>query len=128
MLAPLTKRKSTPARIELHCMIHTHSSVNFWGDCKSDLPGVIPAGIKLSVIRWKVTTGGERFHRRYILTEKGGLAFEGGLDRGADGQTTDVYNLEADLRAERWKEYQVDSTSYARDSAGPLEIIGTRAM
>lgn len=128
MLAPLTRRNSTPARIELHCVVHPHSSGAFWADCRTDLPAHIPTGLKLAVIRWKSTPGGERFHRRYVLTEKGGLAFEGGLDRGADGQTTDVYNLEAALRAERWKEYQVDSTSFARDSDGPVEIVGTRRM
>lgn len=128
MLTPLAKRSSTPARIELHCVIHSRSSATFWSDCKTDLPGLIPTGIMVSVIRWTLTPGGERFHRRYVLTERGGLAFEGGLDRGADGQTTDVYILEAALRTERWKEYQSDSTSFARDADGPVKIVGTRRM
>jgi len=120
MMAPLARRRTTPARVELHCALHRTSSPSFWSDCRSDLPGVIPDGLKVSVIRWNVVEDKERFHRRYILTERGGVAFEGGLDKGKEGQTTDVYILEAELRAERWEEYQETSTAYARDPLVPV--------
>lgn len=40
--------------------------------------------------RWTEREGGEAFHARYILTDRGGLLYENGLDEGPDGQTTNV--------------------------------------
>ncbi len=77
------------------------------------LNGIIPDGGTLRVIRWKQIPGGERFHRRYLLTENAGLSYEGGLDEatGAD-QTTDVSLLDRIHHAERWAEYNQDSQVY----------------
>jgi hypothetical protein len=77
------------------------------------LAGVIPMGGSLRVIRWKEKPGGERFHKRYVLTENAGLSFEGGLDPEfhAD-QTTDVGLLDRHLHALRWAEYDLDSNTF----------------
>jgi len=86
------------------------------------LQGVIPAGGVLRIIRWREIEGGERFHRRYLLTENAGLQYEGGLDEeiGAD-QTTDVSLLDRDLHAQRWSEYTRDSQVYALFS--PILVV-----
>lgn len=128
MIERLGRRPTRPSRIELHCCVHDRSSVRFWEDCRTDLPSLIPSGLSLAVMRWKLKAGGERFHRRYVLTERGGIAFEGGLDRGKAGQTTDIYLLEADVRTRRWKEYQTDSTAFELDTDGPITITGTRKV
>ena len=74
------------------------------------LKGVIPLGGKLRVVRWLEKAGGERFHRRYILTNNAGLYYEGGLDSDArEGQTTDVSLLDKGLHQQRWNEYSLDS-------------------
>lgn len=126
MLFHLGRRRGGVARVELHCCIHPSSGTTFWEDCADDLPSMIPDGLELTVVRWNVHRGGDRFHRRYVLTECGGIAYEGGLDKGRDGETTDVYLLETDLRTERWNQYQEDSTAFTRDPDGPLLIVGTR--
>ena len=78
-----------------------------------NLCGVIPVGGVLRIIRWKENPGGERFHRRYLLTESAGLNYEGGLDTstGAD-QTTDVSLLDREHHARRWEEYDLASQVY----------------
>lgn len=77
------------------------------------LRDVIPENGKLRIIRWRERDGGERFHRRYVLTENAGLNYEGGLDEevGAD-QTTDVATLDRQHHEERWDEYNLDSGVY----------------
>jgi len=77
------------------------------------LGGVIPPGGSVRIIRWRENDGGERFHRRYLLTENAGLSYEGGLDEatGAD-QTTDVSLLDRRHHTERWGEYNLDAEVY----------------
>lgn len=82
----------------------------------------IPAGGTLRIIRWKEKDGGERFHRRYLLTDNAGLNYEGGLDIevGAD-QTTDVSLLSKEHHATRWAEY--DLTSQIYDVVEPVLVV-----
>lgn len=88
----------------------------------SRLKGVIPKGGFLRVLRWKEKPGGERFHRRYLLTENAGLLFEGGLDpESHSNQTTDVTLLDRHLHSLRWNEYALDSAVY--DLAHPELIV-----
>ena len=35
--------------------------------------GVIPAGMKVAIFCWRERSGGEDFHARYLLTERGGI-------------------------------------------------------
>jgi hypothetical protein len=79
----------------------------------AQLRGVIPAHGTLRIIRWRETDGGERFHRRYLLTENAGLGYEGGLDEATGAQqTTDVSLLVPTHHAERWAEYNRDAQTY----------------
>lgn len=54
------------------------------------LPGKLPANVQIKFFVWREREGGDRYHRRYVLTERGGIYVEGGLDRGTEGQTTDI--------------------------------------
>lgn len=86
------------------------------------LKDVIPAGGSLRVIRWRERAGGERFHRRYLLTENAGLSYEGGLDEEVGAQqTTDVFLLDRDMREQRWAEYNLDSSIY--DLMQPVLVV-----
>jgi hypothetical protein len=114
------------SRIELHCCERYGSSKHFWQDCQDELPSWLPRDVEIVVRRWKERPDGERFHRRYLLTERGGLAFEGGLDEGSTNETTDIFLLEETLRLQRWPEYQPNSTVFDADPAGPLRIVGSR--
>lgn len=48
---------------------------------------------EIHFIRWKERIEGEAFHARYILTDRGGLLYENGLDEGPEPQTTVVQPL-----------------------------------
>jgi len=77
------------------------------------LAGIIPVGGSLRIIRWKEHNGGERFHRRYLLTENAGLNYEGGLDEEVGAiHTTDISVLDRTHHAQRWAEYNLDSQIY----------------
>ncbi|AXS81889.1 hypothetical protein D0851_01835 [Marinobacter sp. Arc7-DN-1] len=74
---------------------------------------VIPDGGQIRIIRWKQVEGGERLHRRYILSENAGLYYEGGLDIEEEAkQSTDIYLLNQEHHAERWNEYDLNATVY----------------
>jgi hypothetical protein len=50
----------------------------------------IPRGKRLVVVRWYPLKDGELFHARYVLTERGGLRYDAGLDENAKRQETDL--------------------------------------
>jgi hypothetical protein len=85
------------------------------------LPRELPPGISVEFFVWKEKEKGDRYHRRYVLTERGGSYFEGGLDRGAEGHTTDVGLLSDAVRQERWDQYQ--RTTAAFDLVGEPFVI-----
>lgn len=86
------------------------------------LKNVIPTRGFLRIIRWKEKPGGERFHRRYLLTENAGLSYEGGLDtEDSAAQTTDVSLLDRDHHNMRWAEYDLKSVVY--DLAHPVLMV-----
>lgn len=97
------------------------------------LKEIIPPGGRLKIIRWRERDGGERFHRRYLLTENAGLAYEGGLDEEAFAKhTTDVFLLDRQLHDRRWSEYNLDAEIYelvkpvlAVDSGGTVIELDT---
>jgi hypothetical protein len=60
-------------------------------------------------IRWKKSSKGEKLHARYVLTDKGGISFDHGLDEGKSGETTDVKLLGRELWEQRWNQYQLNS-------------------
>jgi hypothetical protein len=80
----------------------------------------VPQALNLSeefpvvFIRWNrlPTLAGDRMHPRYILTERGGLRFDYGLDEGGDGETTDVSILDWGVYERRWREFLPESQTY----------------
>lgn len=67
---------------------------------------------QIHFFRWKQREGGEAFHARYILTDRGGLNYEQGLDEGSDGEHTDVHRMDDDLYQKRWKSFCPESGVY----------------
>jgi hypothetical protein len=64
-----------------------------------------PPQLSVAFHRWKQREGGDQFHRRMVLTERGGIAFDVGLDRGKSGEFTDVDLLSATLHARHWQTF-----------------------
>lgn len=95
-------------RIEIHTG-HTSAGVkpHFDAQCRRYLPGIIPRGLKVRMVRWDHAY----LHNRFVLTECGGLKFGIGLDDQAGGNLSHdlVDLLEPDPYEGTWKEYQRDT-------------------
>jgi hypothetical protein len=106
---------SVPDIRTLDCEYHLHETDGSPSTAElirrlQQLDGVIPTGGTIKIVRWKEKAGGERFHRRYLLTENAGLIYEGGLDEATNAnQTTDVSLLDHKHHTMRWAEYNQDS-------------------
>lgn len=85
---------------------------SFQNDCNKYIPYMLPAGVGISFIRWKQIEGKDALHPRYILTEKGGVRIECGLDEGRDGEETDVSLLDEHIYLRLWNDYQVKSSAF----------------
>ncbi len=115
-----------PARLEVQTSAdeeRTGTRVFFEAECQRRLPGCIPAGARLRVVRLVERPGGERLHNRYILTDIGGVLFGAGLDDGDEGATDDVHLLERAQYEERWRQYASDPSAFDRREQ-PVEIHG----
>lgn len=73
-------------------------------------------GLKTNVViyQWRPKPGGEGFHARYFLTERGGVHIDYGLSEGDDGQTTDMSRLNATTHLIRWKEFNEGTSTYEK--------------
>lgn len=114
----LETTRQPPTRTELHVSAWRPDGQPKWDvhefcrECTRRLAVSVPAGLRIRIVIWKQKAGGERIHGRYVLTERGGIRFEGGLDPGSDGETTDVSLLTRQLYDERWKDYNETSTTF----------------
>ncbi len=93
----------------------------FKRDLAPELSEKLTNDISVKFFIWKPRRGGDRYHRRYVLTERGGIYFEGGLDRGAEGHTTDVGLLSDKVWQERWEQYQWDED---HPEAAAFDLVG----
>jgi len=110
-----------PERFELH--------VEYKNDDKSPdlewlkklfirkLTPIISSKAQVHVLLWrrkekeKGKGKGDKPHARYVLTERGGIQYDYGLDEG-DGQTTDVYLMSHNVYEQRWRDYQKETAAY----------------
>jgi hypothetical protein len=73
---------------------------------------VIPPGMTISIYRWREKNGGEDFHARYLLTDRGGLKVDAGFSTDAVGQTTDMSFMDFDFAQQRRREFSRDAQIY----------------
>lgn len=83
--------------------------LSFCDYCQETLGRVVPPGTKLKLCRLEQIPMGEGIHPRYILTERGGIRIDWGLDKGRIGQTTDVSLMDENLWLGRWHDFQENS-------------------
>jgi hypothetical protein len=90
---------ATSANPATHWLIHyrEHDSRPSTADVARRVPGVlagvIPRGFRLSLYGWRERLGGEDFHARYLLTDRGGLSVESGFSAVGAHQRVDVHLL-----------------------------------
>ncbi len=84
-----------PRRLEYHLIAKDGLDADwFRSACETNLQGVIPSPYSVTFFRWREKTEGEQFHARYVLTERGGVKIDPGLDQGKTGQSAPVELLE----------------------------------
>lgn len=106
-------------KLEYHLKINSRDikldnwSQKFQKNCQQFLTPLLPSGRILHLFLWtQINSTGDWFHDRYILTEKGGVRFEG-LDEGENpGQRTNVFRLSEELRQDRWNSLNDKSEEY----------------
>jgi hypothetical protein len=113
-LAILKDNGHYPDTVEYHTSTKTGISESYFIDtCLPKVQQLMPSGITLLIKRWEETDTGDVLHPRYILTDRGGLCIEHGLDEGdSPGETTDVSFLDECLYKERWKDYHEETSSF----------------
>lgn len=98
----------------------------FWESCSGRFPKVVPLGMQVTIQLWEELEGSDSIHARYVLTERGGIKIDAGLDLGKPGQTTDVDLLAPTVYESRLREFQPGSKTYRH--LGSLEIQGARRV
>jgi hypothetical protein len=93
----------------------------FAATCRAELPRLIPAGMKIRI--WKVAQipEGIALHNRYILTDRGGINFGWGLDRGRDQDEDDLVIIGKDRFDTRWQQYS-NLAGHFDVVVGPIDI------
>jgi hypothetical protein len=119
--------ENSPRRFELHVENKKMSpALDLWRDrCVTKLAPILPLGVQLRITRWQQKDGGDKPHARYILTERGGIRYDYGLDEGEEGdQTTDVSLISEETRGKRWMDYQTQTAAY--DLSDEIIIFGIK--
>lgn len=102
-----------PRRLEYHLGAKTITPEFFRGDIEGQRPHLdLPENVKLVFVRWKELFGGDQHHPRYVLTERGGIRVDVGLDEGDPGSTTDVECMDDGIYSHRWGQFQPDATDF----------------
>ena len=91
-------------RVEVHIERKTDETF-FLGKCNSEWLRMLGNGLELEIYRWKQRQDGPELHRRFILTERGGIWIDQGLDAGKPGEVTDVGLVSEEIRSQRWRDY-----------------------
>src|SRR5215216_334423 len=113
-------------RIEYHLRGDLPSSLyaeEFSQYCHEALPGILPSGVELRLIRWGQRVGGREFHARFILTDVGGIQFDPGLDEGKAGERTKLNLLTTAAYDQEWSKYQNDGIHPAATTFSLLDEV-----
>lgn len=106
-----------PPSFEYHCEIDSNEFDKHAEKRRSDyqqisdqtLKPMLTSTTKIRLHRWtKWDDRSDFFHARYILTEKGGVRIDWGLDSGKPNQKTDVSLLDDDMWKQTWDLFQFD--------------------
>jgi len=71
------------------------------------LQDILPQGVSLKLCRWtRWHDQSDFFHARYVLTERGGIRIDWGLDQGKPGETTHISLMDEGIWQECWESFQ----------------------
>lgn len=101
-------------RLELHTALPAPFNLEVQAHNYRQLQLMVPEGVNLQVVLWP-----EIPHPRFLLTERGGVNFEWGLDEGHDGTNTTLVTL---LEQEVFLGVRADYCARSRKFGEPREI------
>lgn len=114
-------------RAEYHMLEPKYGISELQGYAGNLLPKEIPKSMSLTILVWQKRTPGDSIHARYILTERGGIGFDFGLDEALDfheGESTDVRILDPAVYSARWRSLQRPTAEF--DLLCEISIHGQR--
>lgn len=112
-LDELKRQNRRPKRLEYHLTAKDGLDASwFRRACEENLHGVIPEPFSVTFFRWREQTEGEQFHGRYVLTERGGVRIDAGLDKGKAGQTTPITLLEPAEHSLQLSQFDIQSSVF----------------
>jgi hypothetical protein len=76
------------------------------------LRGVIPAGMSVVLFDWKERSGGEDFHDRFLLTDKGGMTIGAGFSADGPHQNAQIGLLDLNVWSVKLKALDRSATVY----------------
>jgi hypothetical protein len=124
----LRENSRTIIDIEIHTKTpEDRNSEEFVKSSLALLKAWVPSTTNVKLTSWSEKHQGQRFHARYLLTDKGGAGFEYGTDMRMN-QRTDVALLPHPLISQRLDEFDSQSkapTLYSHDFS--LAACGTRS-
>jgi len=87
----------------------------FEGICMQQAASFIPSSCTVEFTRWSQQPGGKQLHRRFLLTDRGGIALDPGLDDSQEpGDRTTLTLLPAERHRVIWADFQSGATVFAR--------------
>jgi len=98
-------------RIEYH-LSHRLPANFFRDELYEKIPRILNRDTTITFFRWEEAASGDSLHPRYILTDRGGIRIEHGLDEEPGGPTADVSLLDTALFKTRWDDYQKNPAAY----------------
>lgn len=116
------------ARVDVHAALDYERAPSYAAarsEAETQLPPLIPAGLRVSVSFWNARSPGQRLHNRYVITDVGGVQFGDSIERGGTDQVDRLSILEEESRARIWNDFMGGTPAFDRAGAG-FEVVGTR--
>ena len=124
----IIKALNPGAACEVHYRYHKNKPTNqeLEREATPLFRSIIPEGMVLKIHCWKEKDGGEDFHARYLLTDRGGVRIDAGFDPVGNHQTTDIALMDFALSQRRLGALARDSQIY--DLVDPILQISSNGQ
>lgn len=121
----IVKDNNPAASCEIHYRFHPDKPANSQLETEAAnlFPGTVPEGLEVKIFCWREINGGEDFHDRYLLSEKGGIAIGAGYSAEGANQTTNMHLMSSVLSRRRYDSFASDAGIYALE--GPILLVSS---
>jgi hypothetical protein len=110
----IVKALNCRAICEIHYRHHDNkpSPADLEREAANLFRGVIPADMTVTIYCWRQKEGGEDFHDRFLLTDKGGIGIGAGFSAEGDHQTANMHLMSFELSQKKIKTFARTATDY----------------